>query len=149
MSGAQERELTIPNDTKYLATVREAVTDIIRQSDFPTDNLNRIVLAVDEAVANIIEHAYRETDESESDIEVVLFADAERFEAKVVDFGQTFDPNAINDPDMAAHVRQGKKSGLGIYLMRKIMDQIDYQFTGTGQNMLKMVKFAKAVSEDS
>ena len=144
MSGAKEREVVIPNDTKYLATVREAVADIIRQSGFPTDDLNRIVLAVDEAIANIIEHAYENAYENDSEIEVQLYSDADRFEVSVVDFGQSFDPNLVNAPDMTEHVRQGKKSGLGIYLMRKIMDRIDYRFAETGRNTLKMTKFAKA-----
>ena len=143
MPGAKERELSIPNDTKYLATVREAVADIIEHSDFPVDDLNRIVLAVDEAVANIIEHGYSNSAQSEADIEVKLYADNERFEVSILDFGQSFDPNEMNTPDMAEHVRQGKKSGLGIYLMRKIMDQIDYRFEGTGRNELIMTKYAK------
>ena len=42
MSGVMTHELVIPNDTKYLATVREAVADLIRRSEFPNDDLNRI-----------------------------------------------------------------------------------------------------------
>lgn len=142
MSGVMTHELVIPNDTKYLATVREAVGDLIRKSQFPGDDLSRIILAVDEAVANIIEHAYASHNGGEAEIELVLHADLERFEVLVRDGGQRFDPDRIQTPDMETHVREGRKSGLGIFLMRKIMDQVNYRFRDDGSNELQMIKFA-------
>lgn len=141
-----QRELSIPNDTKYLATVREAIFDLIARSDFPGDDVNRIVLAVDEAVANIIEHAYHDQPNGEMEIGLTLHADAEKFEVIVADAGRQFDPHGVGTPNMEEHVRLGKKSGLGIFLMRKIMDQVSYRFRGSGANELQMIKFAKPSS---
>lgn len=141
-----QRELSIPNDTKYLATVREAIFDLIARSDFPGDDVNHIVLAVDEAVANIIEHAYQDQPDGEMEIDLSLHADAEKFEVIVADAGRRFDPYRVDTPNMEEHVRLGKKSGLGIFLMRKIMDQVSYRFCGNGANELQMIKFAKPSS---
>lgn len=143
IAGAKERELVIPNDTKYLATVREAVLDIIQQSNFPAVEVNRIVLAVDEAVANIIEHAYEADSMGEAEIGIHLHADEDRFAVCVSDTGRTFDPAQIMPLNMAEHVRKGHKSGLGIFLMRKIMDEVSYRFAESGRNELRMTKFAR------
>jgi anti-sigma regulatory factor (Ser/Thr protein kinase) len=128
--------------------VREAVTELIRGSDFPSDELNRIVLAVDEAVANIIEHAYHDVPAGEREITLRLAADGDRFEILVRDSGRRFDPQKVLAPNMSEHVRQGRKSGLGIFLMRKIMDQVHYRFEEDGANELQMIKFSRPVARE-
>jgi serine/threonine-protein kinase RsbW len=144
MSDASVFELAISNDTKYLARVREAVQNVIRDSAFPADDVNRIILAVDEAVANIIEHAYSEHANGEKKIHVTLTAAADRFIVTVRDTGKSFNPVDIMAPNMKEHVREGRKSGLGIFLMRKIMDEVNYSFDGTGTNELQMIKLAQS-----
>lgn len=144
MSGASDRELIIPNDTKYLSVVRETISETIRASEFPHADISRIILAVDEAVANIMEHAYERDTEGRGEIELRLHADRERFEVTVRDSGQAFNPDQVVAPDMDEHVRLGRKNGLGIFLMRKIMDQVNYRFEENGRNELRMIKFARS-----
>ena len=138
------KDLVIPNDTKYLATVRESVRDVVKNSAFPDKDINRIILAVDEAVANIMEHAYENARAGDKlSIELKLDADATRFEVVIIDSGREFDPSEIDVPNMDEHVAQGKKNGLGIFLMRQIMDEVQYTFVQGFRNELRMVKYVR------
>jgi anti-sigma regulatory factor (Ser/Thr protein kinase) len=144
MSERVQKELVIPNSTKYLATVREAVSEVVQDSAFPDKDMHRIVLAVDEAVANIMEHAFEAGDEeSELTISLQLDADATKFEVVIIDSGKEFDPSEVDTPDMAEHVAAGKRNGLGIFLMRQIMDEVKYTFVSGFRNELRMVKYVR------
>ena len=139
-----QKELVIPNNTRYLATVREAVSDAVQESAFPDKDMHRIILAVDEAVANIMEHAYENReDEGELTIRMMVDADASKFEVVIHDSGREFDPSEIETPDITKHVAAGRRKGLGIFLMRQIMDEVKYTFVQGFRNELRMVKYVR------
>jgi len=94
-------------------------------------------LAVDEAVSNIIEHAY-EGREGES-IELTCEVDGDRLVVTLLDRGRPFDPSRAPAPDVHAGLSERKVGGLGIYLMRKLVDEVRYQATPSG-NRLTLVK---------
>ena len=135
------RELVVPNDTQYLATVREEVTKVVSQSAFAGRDQKLLILAVDEAITNIMEHAYDNDLEGELDVELILEADATRFEVIIRDSGKEFDPTAVDIPDITAHISKGQKHGLGIFLIRQIMDEVNYNFVQGEKNQLQMVKY--------
>ncbi len=136
-----KRRLVIPNDTKYLNTVRDFVVEVVANSAFPKIDMGRIVLAVDEAVTNIIEHAYSNRREGEVDIQLELQANATKFECVIHDSGIHFNPELVSNPDMEDHVAAGRKNGLGIFLMRQIMDKVDYEFEEGVVNRLRLIKY--------
>lgn len=131
-------EMTIYSQTKSLHTVREFVTRLVRQSRVDSKDQNKIILAVDEAVANTIEHGYDRREDGL--IRVVVELDEESLKIIIQDSGVKFDPNAIKDVNMPAHVQQQKRRGLGIFLMRKIMDEVIYNFKEGERNELTLVK---------
>jgi serine/threonine-protein kinase RsbW len=135
------RELVVPNDTQYLAQVRQEVTKVVEQSAFTERDRKLIIVAVDEAVTNIMEHAYDNDLEGELDIELLLEADATRFEVVIRDSGKEFDPSQVNITDITEHVRQGKRHGLGIFLIRQIMDEVNYNYVHGEKNELQMIKY--------
>ncbi len=144
MTGTSHKELIIPNLTKHLSSVRDAVTAVVQESEFPNTDMHRIILAVDEAVANIMEHAYENRDpESKLTINLMLDADSTKFEVRIQDSGKEFDPSDIQTPDIETHVAAGKRSGLGIFLMRQIMDEVKYTFVSGVKNELKMIKYVR------
>lgn len=144
MTDNVHRELLIPNSTRFLATVRQAVSDVVQESAFPDKDIHRIILAVDEAVANIMEHAYESVEgESELSINLMLDADATKFEVVIHDSGKEFDPSEVESPDMSEHVAAGRRNGLGIFLMRQIMDEVKYTFVQGFRNELRMVKYVR------
>lgn len=142
MPGLIHRELVIPNDTKYLAEVRQVVQDVVHSSRFPTSEANRIVLAVDEAVTNIMQHAYEHDLEGNLEIELVVEGDNTKFEVVIRDSGKSFDPKSADEVDVGEHVKNGKRHGLGIFLIRQIMDEVVYSYKQGVRNELRMVKYA-------
>jgi anti-sigma regulatory factor (Ser/Thr protein kinase) len=143
-----QRRLVIPNDTKYLNTVRDFVVEVVANSAFPKLDMGRIVLAVDEAVTNIIEHAYSNRREGEVDIQLELQANATKFEAIIHDSGIHFNPTGVDNVDMKKHISAGRKKGLGIFLMRQIMDIVEYEFEEGVVNRLRMVKYVNPEDKD-
>ena len=140
MSKNIHRELNVPADTAYLAEVRAAVIEVVGKDLFPPSKAGLIALAVDEAVANIMEHAYPPGSDG-GKISVILDASAQRFEVLIRDSGLSFDPRDVPEVDMQEHVKAGKKGGLGIFLMRRIMDEINYTFKQGVHNELQMIKY--------
>ena len=142
MAGKVRREFTIPNDTRYLSVVRETVLEVIGEAGFPHDEVNMLTVAVDEAVANVIEHAFSSGEYGEMSIEIEMSADAESFETIIRDSGHCFDPSLVPMVDIKEHVRAGKKNGLGIFLMKRIMDRVVYSHDENTFNQLRLVKYA-------
>lgn len=136
-------QLAITNDLSWLAQVRDLIQRGVNEGRFPEQYLNRLQIAVDEAVTNIIEHGYEDIPRGSATIEVVVDVNHERYRIDIIDQGLSFDPGKTSEIDIAAHVAQGKSGGLGIFLMRRIMDQVDYHFRAGKKNQLSLVKFRK------
>ena len=143
-------EMTIPADTRSLSQVRDAVRKLTGHGLFSPVKANMIALAVDEAVANIIEHAYgADPGSAHHGIRIVMNADAKRFEVSIRDRGTAFDPRGAPDVDVKQHVEAGRKGGLGIFLMRRIMDEISYSFKQGVHNELRMIKYVDEHSAEN
>ncbi|MDF1666840.1 MAG: ATP-binding protein [Planctomycetota bacterium] len=142
-----QQVLRIINETKNLSLVRKSLSKFIEESPFPRDSRNRIILAVDEAIANVVEHAYGS---EKGLIQITLTLDDEKLTVGVCDHGSDFKPNVKEDPDINVHIRLGLKGGLGMFLMRRVMDEVSYSATPQYQNQLSMIKFLpQSESENS
>ncbi len=135
------RELSIRNDLAYLAVVRDAVGAAVIASGFPITTINRLQIAVDEAVTNIIEHGYRGRPSGSASIKLRLEVGPERFLIEIADEGAVFDPRGSADVDIAAHAATGNSGGLGVFLMRRIMDVVDYHAEAGRKNCLVLIKY--------
>lgn len=133
------RTVTIPNETAQLETVRVFVRETLAAAAVGNGLVNRLSLAIDEAVSNIIVHGY-ETDRRDT-IEVRVHVSPGRFEVTIRDSGKSFQPKDGREIDLEAHVQAGRRSGLGIFLMRQVMDEVEYSFREGLQNELRMVKY--------
>lgn len=136
-------------DTANLATVREFIQDAVSQSALPKEHLNKVVLAVDEAVANTIQHGYDGREDGK--IEIIVEADGERFMIRIVDDGLTFDASEgvkrTAKLNLNAHIDSGNKRGLGLFIMRKVMDEVRYSSREGRLNELTLVKFVQGSEE--
>jgi anti-sigma regulatory factor (Ser/Thr protein kinase) len=135
------REMVVPNDTKYLSNVREMVTNVLASSTIEGKARNMIVLAVDEAIANIMEHATDNKLDSDIKIELCIKSDNEKFQIIIRDSGKRFDPTGIDEVDVKMHLKSNKKHGLGIFLIRQIMDEVNYTYKKDCVNELSMIKY--------
>mgnify|MGYP000137019942 CR=1 FL=1 len=132
--------LTIFASTQNLQLVRSYVERHINTLDFTEFEQNGIVLAVDEAVSNLIRHAYR-GDASKS-ISIRLRIDDESVHVHITDTADAFDPATAELPDMRRYFMDHRRGGLGILLMTRVMDNLIYEPAqgGNGANTLTLTK---------
>ncbi len=120
----REKELVVKSLTTNLAAIRDFVYATALEVGFPSDIVDNIILAVDEACTNIIKHAYKSIPEGE--ITVKLKYNSKKFTIVIIDHGTPFSPETIPDPDLQKYYRQHRVGGLGMYLMKSLMDEVKY-----------------------
>lgn len=123
---------------EYLDEIREFVGAIARDGGFSDKDVYNIQLATDEAASNIIEHAYEKI--SDGMLELSCGMRDDRITIILVDHGESFDPSEIPLPDLKADLSNRKIGGLGIFLMRKLMDEVHYEVKPNKGNILTMSK---------
>ncbi len=134
---AINEEIKVPAQIDYLGDLRNFVTKAGRKHNFPPTVVNAFKLCIDEAATNIIKHAYRDW---EGMITMRVIVKKNSMTVILIDQGKYFDPSRVDDPDLKRYVDIGKKGGLGIFIMRKLLDEIDYQHTEEG-NELRLTKY--------
>lgn len=140
---AIERKFTlqVPSSTENLALIREFVTNIGRQATLSEAEINNLELAVDEACANVIEHAYGH--DITKDVMVRATFDDEKLKISVIDEGKGFDPKKFNQKSVDQLVQERRSGGLGIRLIQKLMDEVNYEIEPGQKNELHMTKLIK------
>lgn len=104
------------------------------------DNIFKVQLAVDEACTNIIRHAYSSEGKGMITIRCGLPDSGNKFVVNIKDRGKPFDPNSVPIPNAKPLLIKGKENGLGIFLMKKSVDNIKYTYDRK-YNKLTMVKY--------
>jgi len=138
MSNKQQTyRIVIPSRTERLHDVRSFISDLARQHGFQDDDVNKISIAVDEACTNIIKHGYNFAPNRNIDIQVTRHNN--EFEIIISDNGKQFDPDSVIIPDMKEYLSHYRKGGLGMYLMKRIMDKVEFNFR-RDRNVLRMSK---------
>ncbi len=100
-----------------------------------------IQLAVDEACSNTIEHAYEGIFDGR--IEISCESRKSNLHISICDWGKSFDPSQANDPALTDDLSARQIGGLGIFLMRKMMDKVQYHSVPGRENRLELVKYRK------
>ena len=131
--------LKIPGQVDNLEIIRNFISGVAKKVGFGDDDANKIELAVDEACTNVIEHAYRDDDDKNIDIAIKL--DYQKLTVVVTDRGRSFNFKQVEMPNMNSYLAELRVGGLGIYLMKTLMDEVDYQSKPGGKNEVRMVKY--------
>lgn len=132
-------KLVIKSKTDNLSKVREFITSLAQNCGLKNQDIQKIVLAVDEACTNVIKHAYNYSPEGEIIIQTKCLSD--KFIVSITDKGNHFDPNLVPEPNLQLFQKEKKKGGLGIFLMRKLMDEVYYRNISNEQNQVELVKY--------
>jgi serine/threonine-protein kinase RsbW len=127
-----------PGRYESLHPIREFVVRAAKQAGFNEAGVYAVELAVDEACSNIIEHAYG--GEGKGDIRCSYRIDEDALTIVIQDHGKRFDPDAVPEPNFSAQLENLKAGGAGLFLMRKMMDEVHFKFNDHG-NTLTMVKY--------
>ena len=130
--------MTIPSATRHLGAVRRFVAKRAEAEGLPEEAVQELRMAVEEACANVIEHAY-EGDNSR-EIDVAVIADTERFTVRIRDEGQPFRPDTYATPNVRELIKRRRSGGLGVHLMRRLMDQVEYR-SRQGTNEVYLTKY--------
>ena len=140
----KKRKLVIPAQFKYLAQIRSFIDYIGRRYNYTSKEINATKLAVEEACTNIMRHGYKDIPNGEITIKIMV----RRLSMTVIliDQGRAFDPRRVNKPDLFKYVEMGKMGGLGIMMIRKLMDELHYSITTQG-NEFRLIKYRDRVKE--
>lgn len=137
-SGNNSFELTIKSSTDNLAVIRDFIREKAEKKEVSEEIIEKIMLAVDEAVSNIMRHAYRSA--TDKDIKFkIRFSDTE-CTITMIDYGISFDPEAVESPNMEQYLKERRVGGLGIHLMKMLMDKVEYRPLAGGENQLTLKK---------
>ncbi len=131
--------IKIPSQTDDLEVIRNFVAGVAKKVGFDGDEVNKIELAVDEACTNVIEHAYQY--DMKKNIDVAIKIDYNKFTVVVTDRGKGFNMQDVEIPDMKRYLAEIRVGGLGIYLMKQLMDEVDYHTEPGVKNEVRMVKY--------
>ena len=105
---------------------------------FNKEEIGKIILAVDEATTNVIKHAYKYAVDKQ--IKIKSEFKNGKFSIIIIDQGDHFDPERVPLPDLKEYHKQKRVGGLGMFLMRKLMDDVKYEYLAN-QNKVTLVKY--------
>ena len=135
-------ELIVKSRTENLSQIRDFISSQASSSGLSSEAIENIMLAVDEACTNIIKHAYKSY--PEGDIVIKLESNRDKLIISIIDHGNTFDPGTVPDPDLQKYYRNGKVGGLGMYLMKTLMDDVKYISVPGKYNKVQLSKSINA-----
>lgn len=140
--GRQEKlTLRIPARPESLALVRAIVTQMAEDAGLPEQEVGKVEIAVDEACTNILEHGYRGLEVKQPEIELQIARDDSALRVQIFDRARPFDMTTYSVPTFPDHWHDGHTRGVGIYLIRRCMDEINYRRLQDDRNMLELVKY--------
>ena len=137
------KELIVKSRTNNLSKIRNFVLSVAAEANIPSNIIDDIILAVDEACTNIIKHAYKSFPDGEISISIDFSDD--KFKIIIKDFGIPFNPETIPDPDLKKFYRQHRVGGLGMYLMKSLMDEVKYISVPGKYNQVMLSKKINAI----
>jgi serine/threonine-protein kinase RsbW len=127
-----------PGRYKSLAKISDFVMKAARKAELDDSAIYAVQLAVDEACSNIIEHAYG--GEGSGEIQCTCTASRNGLTVILRDQGHPFNPDNVPEPRFDVSITDLKPGGAGLFLMRKLMDEVYFDFSPESGNTLTMIK---------
>jgi anti-sigma regulatory factor (Ser/Thr protein kinase) len=135
-----EIEIRVPCKPEYVRTVRHAIADFAESIDMPRSDVEEVQIAASEAVANIVNHAYSGLDSRIPPVRVKCSHEQGKLTVEVIDRGRGFPaPSAGAIPE----VDLNREGGLGIILIKCLMDRVNYASKPNGGTRIRMTKRAR------
>jgi serine/threonine-protein kinase RsbW len=136
--------MMLVNQPKEIERACAAVEEFVAAQNLSGELGYALVLTLNEVVANVIHHGYEDTEEHV--IRVRLRLEGDLLSVQVADDGKAFNPLLASDPDLP--IEQRSAGGLGIHIIRTMMDDIEYR-RANGQNVLTLRKRVDRVEPDT
>jgi serine/threonine-protein kinase RsbW len=141
-------DLVIRNDLSEIAILRDALDRLGSDLEVPTRALMQLQVALDEIVSNVIKYSW--PDGGKHEVNVRITANAAGVSLDIFDDGQPFDPCGAPEPDVPLKGQRPRPGGLGIHMIKKLVDDLFYERTD-GRNHTKLIKncaIGTALKED-
>lgn len=129
--------LTLPNNIETIPQLTEFIDGFCEEQGIDMDTTFSLNLAVEEAVVNVMDYAYPE--ETVGYVDIQIDSDHGNITFVISDSGIPFDPTQKEEVDTTLSAEERKVGGLGIHLVRKIMDSVDYKYIDN-KNILTLKK---------
>ena len=130
-------EFSIVNDLRDIAGAGEKIGAFCAEHGLAEQNSFEVHLALEELLTNTIDYGY--DDDNEHRIDLLLRLESDTLTVEIADDGRAFDPLQAAEPDMGASLQDRARGGLGIYLVRKMMDSVAYR-RQDGRNIVTLTK---------
>ena len=140
-----KRSITLPNDVQTIPQLSEFVEGVGEELGFDMETTMSLNLALEEAVVNVMNYAYPK--DTAGTVQIDAEANDVRLKFTITDQGMPFDPTAKADADTTLSVEDRPIGGLGIFLVRQLMDSINYERVN-GSNVLTLRKKLEAVNNE-
>lgn len=129
---------TIPAKLENLESMLQFIKNGAEEGGFSRKEINKIQVAAEEALVNVISYAYPD---GGGNVEIRCNAKGpEGLMIEIIDRGIPFDPLSLPEPDIEAPPEEREIGGLGIHIMRNIMDEVSYKRDGD-RNILTLTKY--------
>ena len=132
-----EKKLMIKNDISEISKLATFIGELSEELDFTPELNFNLNLVLEEAISNVILYAYGK--EEQKEISLVAYLSDNNLVFVLTDSGMEFDPTKVPDADVTLSAEEREIGGLGIYLIRQIMNTVEYQRID-GKNVLTMRK---------
>jgi serine/threonine-protein kinase RsbW len=132
-----EKKLVIKNEISEIAKLSLFVEELSEELDLSPDLTFNLNLVLEEAVVNVINYAYPKNESQEISLSAQKIDDNLYF--VLTDSGKEFDPTQVPDADISLSAEDRQIGGLGIFLIRQIMNKVEYQRID-GKNVLTLEK---------
>jgi serine/threonine-protein kinase RsbW len=136
--------IIVPATLDSLATISQFITDATTRVGLDDHAAWQVQLAVDEAATNIIQHGY---DQAPGEIGLAWRVEDGQLIVTLRDTGRRFNPDDVPAPDITSPLEERQAGGLGIYLMGRLMDNVQFTFDDQHGNLLTMTKRIHAAVE--
>jgi len=138
------KEAKFKSTTNNLGEIRKFIKGVLSDIKISNEEKDKIILAVDEACTNIIKHAYKLS--PDNDIMIQVHLNNSELQIKIIDYGLSFDPSTVPVPDIKEFYRTHKVGGLGLHLIRALMDEVSFNIVPGVQNEVTLKKFLPQAS---
>ncbi|NLG50185.1 MAG: ATP-binding protein [Chloroflexi bacterium] len=133
-----EYEICVTSRLSNLSEIAEFVSDRAALTGLDERQVFEVQMATDEACTNSMEHAYEGREDGE--VRVCCYLEGDCFVVRITDFGRPFDPDSVPKPDLQSPLEERQIGGLGIFLMRELMDSVEFHSDPIAGNQVIMRK---------
>ncbi|MDA1142263.1 MAG: ATP-binding protein [Planctomycetota bacterium] len=132
--------ICIPATANFMRVVREAIQQAAEDFGFSEDDGAQIVMAVDEASTNVVQHGQSIEPDNQLKLYLRVVFSKDRLIVELIDKAKRFSPLDDRGPTVKEFLASGKTHGIGLYVMHTLVDEIEHDYTEGEGNRLRLVK---------